>query len=129
MPSDSNDVSHIHCKVSVKPEKFSFTISSSDDTDFSDDDDDGVVAFSEDDMDIWNSLSKCDDPYNPMNFLTSTCTSTSKPIPKSNSAPSLLSPEALQNDEVWKKDTPPFSPPKPEALMRTAKKVRIEKSE
>ena len=129
VPSDSNDVAHIHCKVSVKPEKFSFTISSSDDTDFSDDDDDGVVALSEDDMDIWNSLSKCDDPYNPMNFLTSTSTSTPKPIPKSNSAPSLLSPEALQKDEVWKKDTPPFSPPKPEALMRTAKKVRAEKSE
>ena len=129
VPSNSNDVAYIHCKVSVKPEKFSFIISSSDDTDFSDDDDDGIVALSEDDADIWNSFSKCDDPYNPMNFLTSTCTSTPKPIPKSNSAPSLLSPEVLQNDDVWKKDTPPFSPPKNEALTRTAKKVRREMSE
>ena len=121
--TSSTEGTEIHCKMSVQPDKFSFTISSSEDTDFSDDDDDDVVALSEDDADIWNSFNKCDDPYNPLNFLTSTCSSTPKGIPKSNSAPSLLSPEFLQNDDVWKKDTPPFSPPKPEALTRTAKKV------
>ena len=120
--ADSTESTQIRCKVSIQPDKFSFTISSSEDTDFSDDEDD-VAALSEDDADIWNSFNKCDDPYNPLNFLTSTCSSTPKGIPKSNSAPSLLSPEVLQNEDVWKKDTPPFSPPKPEALARTAKKV------
>ena len=108
----------IHCEVSIKP-KLSFTIeSNSEDADFSESEDDDVKALSEDDVDIWNSFCRSDDPYNPLNFLTSVKSSEPKGIPKSSSAPSLL-----LDDSEWASELPPFSPPKPEVLARKAKKV------
>ncbi len=103
-----------------------FCLTGESDSDSADSDWDESPALSEDDADIWNSFSRCDDPYNPLNLLTVTTCSTPQGIPRSSSAPEL-SPEVtgFENEEIWRKDTPAFSPPKPEALMRVAKKVNI----